>query len=230
MNEPKMILFDFFDTLVQFNMDRFKGNQAIMNYAVENPLNIDALMLEKEFETFFFEYREEGKLEVKMSTIYHYLFSKLKIRFSVSFEELENIFCKAAYLNELTPNIELLLKYLSQKKIRFGVISNTVLSKKSLEFILSNCMPSISFEFIIASSDTVFKKPHPNIFLYGLAVANLNKDEVWYVGDNFYADVLGANGIGMKCIWYNRLERISFGEANNYIEIKDYLELVQLLS
>jgi putative hydrolase of the HAD superfamily len=46
------------------------------------------------------------------------------------------------------------------------------------------------------------------------------------IGDNFEADILGAEAVGMKTLFYNyRRERVPVGYVviNSLIEIKNYL-------
>ncbi|HEX3044622.1 MAG TPA: HAD family hydrolase, partial [Bacillota bacterium] len=63
-------------------------------------------------------------------------------------------------------------------------------------------IPSQQFEFIIASSEYVFRKPHKRIFELALQKANLKPCEVWYCGDNAVCDVDGAADCGIFAVWY----------------------------
>ncbi|HTX93198.1 MAG TPA: HAD-IIIA family hydrolase [Anaerolineales bacterium] len=47
------------------------------------------------------------------------------------------------------------------------------------------------------------KKPSPEFFRYILEDLGLSPDRVVMVGDNYEADVLGANACGLKAVWFN---------------------------
>ncbi len=76
--------------------------------------------------------------------------------------------------------------------------------------ILSNHVPELSliieglgirdlFLSITNSAETGFEKPHPKAFHTALAKLH-NPTNVWMIGDNVHADVLGAESAGIKAI------------------------------
>jgi putative hydrolase of the HAD superfamily len=52
---------------------------------------------------------------------------------------------------------------------------------------------------IVNSAETGFEKPHPRAFHSALASLD-DPDEVWMIGDNINADVLGAESVGLRAI------------------------------
>ena len=56
---------------------------------------------------------------------------------------------------------------------------------------------------VIISEEAGYRKPSPRLF--GLAAEGIGAApaEILFVGDNFAADVLGARGAGMSCAWLN---------------------------
>jgi len=76
--------------------------------------------------------------------------------------------------------------------------------------ILSNHVPELPFlvnglglepliHRIVNSAETGFEKPHPGAFRSALSSLD-DPDEVWMIGDNIHADVLGAESVGLRAI------------------------------
>ncbi len=53
-------------------------------------------------------------------------------------------------------------------------------------------------DFVITRREAGCSKPDPGIFRMGLARAGLPAEAVSFVGDNYFADVLGAAAVGMR--------------------------------
>jgi HAD superfamily hydrolase (TIGR01662 family) len=61
------------------------------------------------------------------------------------------------------------------------------------------------FDFSLAAGEVSVWKPDPGLFEHALARAGLSADDAVYVGDNYYADVVGARGAGLRPILYDPL-------------------------
>lgn len=84
------------------------------------------------------------------------------------------------------------------------------------------------FDFSMAAGEVNVWKPDPGIFQHGLKRANVSASEVIYVGDNYYADVVGARNAGLQPILYDPLGIFpnsdcttiqSFDELNSIIKV-----------
>ncbi len=53
-------------------------------------------------------------------------------------------------------------------------------------------------EFALVAGEVDYWKPNPGIFQHALQKLNLGPDQVIYVGDNYYADVIGSRSAGMR--------------------------------
>ena len=134
------------------------------------------------------------------------------------------------------PNIENLLDYLNDHAIRSGVISNISFSGNALSSRINRLLPNNRFEFIIASSEYMVRKPSPLIFRLALSKAGLPGDQVWYCGDDPEKDVMGASECGLYPVWYhslipNDLRDRSHDEKPDceHLFIHDWLELIDVL-
>ena len=53
------------------------------------------------------------------------------------------------------------------------------------------------FEFTLAAGEISSWKPEPAIFLHAVGLLGAQPDQTMYVGDNYYADILGAQDAGL---------------------------------
>lgn len=81
-------------------------------------------------------------------------------------------------------------------------------------------------DFSLAAGEVGVWKPDPKIFYYSLGMARALPQQTVYIGDNYYADVLGAENAGLKPILIDR-ERI-FPDADCAV-IREIGELLPLL-
>lgn len=89
-----------------------------------------------------------------------------------------------------------------QKGIRTGVISNISYAPSVVAERINRLIPENAFEFIITSSNYIFRKPNKRIFDLALEKAGLHPDEVWYIGDWYECDIQGALHAGLFPVWY----------------------------
>lgn len=91
---------------------------------------------------------------------------------------------------------------MKSKGIRTGVISNIAYAPSVVAECINKLLLENSFEFIITSSNFIFRKPNKRLFDLVLEKAELQPYEVWYIGDQYECDVKGALNAEMLPIWY----------------------------
>lgn len=205
-----MIIFDYRQTLVNGKVfDPLKGTRAVLSEGVNNPNNVSAEevqalanKLNEEIGRYTVPFEKQTFLEIHTHLFQNYLYEYFGIELTKSAAEVERIFENAACINEPTKDIAKLLNFLGNANIRTSVISNISFSGNLLKERINYFIPSHKFEFIIASSEYVFRKPHKRIFELALRKANLNASDVWYCGDNAVFDVDGAADCGIYPVWY----------------------------
>lgn len=239
MDRPKMVIFDYGQTLIE--EERFNGeagNKAVIKLSKSNPYHVTgkqlqefAIELSKDIGRFKPDPRNSINIEVHNHIFQHYLYEYYGLEFDRSAHELEMIFWDIAAPGRATKHIHELLSFLKEEGIRTAVISNISFSGKALEERINQYIPENEFEFIMATSEYVFRKPHNRIFELALRKAKLLPKDVWYCGDNAYFDIEGASGMGIYPVWYtgameahNRLI-----PAMDCLKITDWMELIQLL-
>ena len=238
MKKPKMILFDYGQTLVdQAKFDGVKGSREVLKYATANKYGISAEELQekadelnRELGRFDPAKRHLNQIEIPNHMFTAYLYESLGITLSLTAEQIDKIFWDAASPGKPTVGIEELLDFLYQSDIRTGVISNISFCGKAVIERINAVIPSNRFEFIIATSEYMYRKPNKRIFELALEKAELKADEVWYVGDQYECDVVGARNAGMFPIYYIGALDTAYERKNDVMEIKSWEELKAYVS
>lgn len=96
------------------------------------------------------------------------------------------------------------LAYL-QEKYTLHIISNGFKESTLTKMHHSGLNPY--FSNVIISEDVGVNKPHQAIFEYALNKAAAEKHESIMIGDSLEADIRGAQGYGMKAIYFNPLNK-----------------------
>lgn len=240
MNKPKMILFDYGHTLLsEPGFNTLRGTQAIMKYATKNSRNLTPDQI-NEFSQELFRgicgRVRDIRAELHNLNFQKLLYEYLQIEFSIPQEEQELVFWDNAAPGAQMPNIESVISYLHEHGIRSGVISNIGFSGGALTNRINRLLPYNHFEFIIASSEYMIRKPHPMIFELAVRKASLATDDIWFCGDDVKFDVEGAHGAGLFPVWYhsfipNDLRDKPQNEKPEctHLYINDWLELIEVL-
>jgi len=90
------------------------------------------------------------------------------------------------------------LRELSDAGVPWGIVTNG--DHRQLEKIATAGMEGIA-PFVIASKLFGADKPDPGVFIEGLRRAQAAAAETLFVGDNPFADVQGAQRVGMASAW-----------------------------
>ncbi len=237
MKLPKMILFDYGQTLVnERKFDGVKGTAAILKHATKNKYNLSAEAVQEEANRINDELgrfdparKHLCQMEVPNSMFSPYLYESLGIEVPLSNKEKDRIFWDEAAPGVATDGIMEFLDFLKEQGIRTGVISNISYCGEALVERISNTMPNHEFEFIIATSEYMFRKPNKRIFMLALEKAGLSAEDVWYIGDNYDCDVIGARNAGIFPIWYRGAIELPYTEQEDVLVIERWDDLRQMM-
>ena len=243
MTKPEMIIFDNGHTLLyEPDWDSGRGSRELFRYITKNPDGVTVEDYQKVISEVF------GQME-DIRTSHNREFSArvenrvarelLNIEFSLTPLEQEIVFWSAATPGAVMPYADKMLDYLNENKIRTAVISNLVWSGEALTERINRLLPNNKFEFIITSSDYMYRKPSRVLFDIALKKAGLPADRVWYCGNSVAADVFGAHGAGIYPVLYEDSSvgtgSSSAGTDNSalpdfdYLHIRDWRELIDIL-
>ena len=233
MKIPKMILFDYGQTLIaEQKFDGLKGTEAVLQYAKRNKYHLSAEQVQakaneinQEFGRFDPEKRHIFQIEIPNTMFTPYLYDSQGIEIALSNSEIDTVFWNAAAPGMPTAGIKDFLEYLKNKGIRTGVISNISYASSVVAERINRLLPENSFEFIITSSNYIFRKPNKRIFDLALEKAGLEPDEVWYIGDQYECDVKGALNAGLLPIWYIGAIDLPYTEDKNILTVKTWNEI-----
>ncbi len=92
------------------------------------------------------------------------------------------------------------LQTLKHRGFLLGVLSNR---ENSYSEYLSELGLGDFFDISISAGEAGFYKPTPEIFRYLLQKANISAEESVYIGDNYYADVVGSRNAGLFPVLYD---------------------------
>ena len=236
MKKPKMILFDYGQTLVsEKQFDGVAGTEAVLRYAVKNPYGRTAAQIQ---ETANCINQELGRLDPARRHLFQvevpnhmftaFLYQSQGIELSLTPQQIDRVFWDAASPGVPTEGIEDFLLFLKEQGIRTGVISNITYCGEVVEERIRRLLPENRFEFILATSEYLFRKPNRKIFELALEKARLQPEEVWYIGDHYQCDVVGARDAGLFPVWYTGALRDPQGERD-VLTVTHWKQLADLL-
>lgn len=233
MKLPKMILFDYGQTLV--NESKFhgiKGTEAVLQYATKNKYGKTAAEVQayaeeinKELGRFDPLKKHLMQVEVPNHMFTAYLYESQGIEVSLSPKEIDKVFWDAAAPGKPTEGIEDFLAFLKKQGIRTGVISNITFCGEAVTERIAETIPGHEFEFIIATSEYMYRKPNKRIFELALEKADLSAEDVWYIGDQYECDIVGARNAGIFPVWYIGAIDLPYSEREDVLTVKSWQEL-----
>ncbi len=237
MNIPKMILFDYGQTLVaEQKFDGVKGTEAVLQHATRNKYHLSpeqiqekANEINQEFGRFDPEKKHLLQTEIPNTMFTPYLYESLGIEIGLSNSEIDTIFWDAAAPGIPTKGIEDFLAYLKGRGIRTGVISNIAYAPSVVADRIHRLLPEHSFEFIITSSNYIFRKPNKRIFDLALEKAELKPSQVWYIGDQYECDIKGASNAGLFPVWYTGAIDTASPEDETILTVTSWKKLMKLM-
>lgn len=232
MEEPKMILFDYGQTLVsEERFDGVRGTREVLKYAVENKygrtaeeIQAEADAMNRELGRFDPAKRHLFQLEIPNHMFARYLYESQGVKFSISGAEFDRVFWDAASPGKPTVGIEAFLSFLKGRGIRTGVISNISYAGEAVSERIHRLLPDNEFEFILATSEYLYRKPNRRIFELALKKAGLAPEQVWYAGDQYECDIVGAKGAGITPLWYIGAIDLPYEERDDVLAVKSWEE------
>lgn len=113
----------------------------------------------------------------------------------------ESYFAALKQQSGLCPYALELLQYLTRKQYPLFILSNGFSEVQFAKMEQAGIRDF--FSGIILSEEAGVNKPHPDIFRYALKKAGSFPEETVMIGDNYDADIQGAQAAGIDQIFYN---------------------------
>ena len=145
------------------------------------------------------------------------------LELSMFFEE--HFLDKILNYNHLVEGAQYILDYLKAKDYTLHIISNGFQEVTERKCILSKI--DHYFQTITSADSVGVRKPNPAIFEYSLGLSDAKKGESILIGDDWIADVIGAQNFGMDVIFFDVLNENKEVEdlkvIKHLLQIKEYL-------
>lgn len=123
------------------------------------------------------------------------------------------------------------LRRLKEKNMMTGVITNGESEHQWMKIHALGLTDWIPEERIIVSGDCGITKPNPEAFWYTEKKLGLNREDCWFIGDNYVNDIQGAKAAGWKSIWLNKKGRVlTDAEEKPEFTVSCEAELLQCLA
>lgn len=126
-------------------------------------------------------------------------------------------------VSTLTPGALDVLTTLQAHHISLAILSNR---GKPFADELNELGISRFFDFALSAGEVGIWKPQPGIFQAALNRAGVTQEQAVYVGDNYYADIIGARNVGMDAIlvdWRRVFTDVLGPRVETIVDILPYL-------
>ena len=231
MRKPAGVIFDFGDTVMGGPFDPLAGDVKLLEFAtsVPHPAAREIQLIADEINREIDRIRIESMVEFSCQSFQRLLYDKLGIFFSISFEEMEKEFWRAATFYKPLDGIREVLDILAVNDIKAGILSNTSFSGAVLEEDLAKHDLAHRFSFVISSADYGFRKPSWRIFDVAVKKMALPPEDIWFAGDMLDYDIAGAISAGLFPVWYNAKnmpgrDGLDCCEIEHWLELRDKIE------
>ena len=224
----KTIIFDMGETLVHnIGMDFTKSLEYLFESSKHCNVKKD-VFIEGGMKILNDIFNERKELEFKMIEYIKLLIDFYELVYDKTIEELEEDFAFKSCKIEFVENSLQILQYFINKNYQLILLSNTSFSRNVVVKMLDKMVDF--FEHIIVSSETVFRKPNKYIFELGIKFSKNSIENIYYIGNDYYYDVFGSSNSNINSIWFNekKLEKNNKYNVKKYIEIRDFVELINM--
>jgi putative hydrolase of the HAD superfamily len=216
---------------MQFKETDYDAKQKLLLTSMRSPNTVDAASLDR-FEDEFFErldfYREHANLECNLLHYYELMARYFGIQFDKSYEELCRQYHFLAETIFPMPGAKKVLAGLQRAGFKLGLVTNTSLPHSVIVEEFQQLALDSYFDTVVCSSEIVFRKPDAAMFEVALRSLKIAPSEALFVGDDYHADVVGAQQAGMKTIWLNPARHPVPGEVKPDYDIAELEEILEL--
>jgi len=215
------LIFDLFDTLIDFRRDRMPLIQvdgtevrSTSRHVYERFKTVCAdVPFEAFYAAFMDGYREVERIrarewrEIRSEDRFRLVLSKMQVDprdVPADFPEwLAEVHMAKLSEAMVFPEEHRPLVEWARARYRLAVISNFDHAPTARRLLEEHGIAG-HFEQIVISAEEGVRKPHPEIFARTLARMGLTPQEALFIGDSLAIDVTGAKGVGMDVAWVNR--------------------------
>lgn len=222
MKKYSAIIFDLFDTILDFNFNHLPTVELKGFRSRTTSVEVYEVFREYYPEVSFAEFYEpfmESYHEFQQIKLKEFREFPNRERFILMLDKMnlppvqkpDPLIDKMviAHMNALAGCIEYpqdnkdTLEYVCSKGYRLAIVSNFDYSPTA-HMLLDKYELTPFFETIVISADIGWRKPKDIIFESAVHRLNIDPQDALFVGDNYSADVVGSKALGMQSAWINR--------------------------
>ncbi|MGO3411711.1 MAG: YjjG family noncanonical pyrimidine nucleotidase [Leuconostoc falkenbergense] len=223
----KNIIFDLDDTLLDFQRGEYESVRSILKNAGAPDIE-EAFKIYGQINANVWQQIESGEAaQPLLNRRFSDTLNLLNIKSDG--QQLERIYRQHLNHNfHVIPGATNLLKQLKSNGFRLIVGTNGV-AKTQHERLVGSGINSY-FDEIFISEEIGYRKPEPQFFE---TILNNNPDRnisnTVMIGDRLSADIVGANAVGMKSIWYNPHQNQATSKSAPTYIANDYQDILNLI-
>jgi HAD superfamily hydrolase (TIGR01509 family) len=221
MKTYKAVIFDLFDTLVDFDRTQIPvitiDGRDIRTTSGETYRVLAQHTTHVSFDLYhhtlsaiskeLWAMRERDHLEIPARRRYEVLFDRLGMPRDATAEQCIDDMLAAhhRYMHDSTVCPRDRTQVLEALKERYplGLLSNFDSAETGLKILATHGLRPY-FSPIHISEAIRYRKPRPEAFLHTAEAMGVAPQEALFIGDTFALDVVGAKGVGMDVAWFDR--------------------------
>jgi putative hydrolase of the HAD superfamily len=199
-------LLDFGGTLVEeVAYDPRAGLEALLAHAAVRRADVhfgDILARAQRVTEEIAGRRDRFQIETPWVSLNRLIHDFFGTRFAAPPEALELVFWDASVTTRPMPGAREALDTFHRTGIPTGVVSNSSFGRHVIRHELAKHGLADHLAFVVVSAEYVVRKPNPLLFETAAALLGVPSTEVWFVGDSFDTDMVGARAAGMTSVWF----------------------------
>ena len=201
----KAFIFDIDDTIYD-QQQAFQ--QAFENQNIQDSEKIDGSQLYKLVREYGDESFQDGFEQSKLRSMQIHRIQQALQDYKITIDDNQALafqldFEKFQEEIQLFPEVEQLFDTLTERKITVGIITNGTKEKQALKIKKLRLNQWISPENMLISEEVGVSKPNIRIFKTLEEKLTIRKENLYYIGDNFLNDIVGAQSAEWKTVWAN---------------------------
>lgn len=225
MVKAKVIVFDLFDTLLHDTEFNFISGLLYLyeNILLEGTDKAEFLNYAGTYWKDIYDKRNENNSELPFEEELLDFKSKYGFKVNWSIEEIQYNCALNMNSTELFYDTISTLENLKSLGIPVYLLSNSIFKKNVMQKFINQYDLEKYFINIYFSADYKVRKPHKDFFQIVLDEikkdnSNIRIEEVFFIGDNYNADILGSKNFGFTPVFLNR-KQIAEINDKNFLEI-----------
>lgn len=217
-----MVFFDLMGTLVDTKTDRAAHEALMKSLCDRYDFKEDIVSLTNEYDDIAAGAIKDDDLKWKIQrNVIRQAFRKILSERNLEFNDDDFRWFYHEYLEKhrnyvrLYPGAVDMLSELANMEIKMGIISDA--DSFYLDFQIDALDIKKFFDYVVASEDVAFKKPHPKIFEKALEVSGFESSQCIMVGDSIEKDMMGAKMVGMHTILFDPMRKVEDVRYTDFI-------------